>query len=98
MNDLPPPGSTDSDVTAPPAPSPSSPTLPASSVPDSSVPDSSVPLAPASAADGGEHAPAGTGAAVAQGSVAAARAQTQRASSNEAMPTIAGIGVLLVNL
>jgi protoporphyrin/coproporphyrin ferrochelatase len=95
MNDLPPPGSTDSDVTAPPAPSPSSPTLPASSVPDSSVPDSSVPLAPASAADGAEHAPAATGAAVPQGSVAAARAQTQRASSNEAMPTI---GVLLVNL
>jgi ferrochelatase len=98
MNDLPPPGSTDSDVTAPPAPSPSSPTLPASSVPDSSVPDSSVPLAPASAADGAKHAAAATGAAVPQGSVATARAQTQRASSNEAMPTIAGIGVLLVNL
>jgi len=98
MNDLPPPGSTDSDVTAPPAPSPSSPTLPASSVPDSSVPDSSVPLAPASAADGAEPAPAAAQAAAPQSSVAAARAQTQRATSNEAMPTIAGIGVLLVNL
>ncbi len=33
-----------------------------------------------------------------QSSVATAQAQTQRATSNEAMPTIAGIGVLLVNL
>ena len=91
MNDLPPPGSTVSDVTAQPAPS--SPTVTALSVP----------LAPASAAaDSAEHPalePGATAEAAApQSSVAAARAQTQRATSNEAMPTIAGIGVLLVNL
>ena len=89
MNDLPPPGSTESDVTAQPAPS--SPTVTALSVP----------LAPASAAaDSAEHPalePGATaGAAAPQSSVAAA--QTQRATSNEAMPTIPGIGVLLVNL
>ena len=94
MNDLPPPGSTESDVTAQPAPS--SPTVTALSVP----------LAPASAAaDSAEHPPAAAlepgaaaEAATPQSSVAAARAQTQRATSNEAMPTIPGIGVLLVNL
>jgi ferrochelatase len=36
--------------------------------------------------------------AVSESSAAAARAQTLGATSNEAMPTIAGIGVLLVNL
>jgi ferrochelatase len=36
--------------------------------------------------------------AASESSVAAARAQTLGATSNEAMPTIAGIGVLLVNL
>jgi protoporphyrin/coproporphyrin ferrochelatase len=99
MNDVPPTGSTDNDVMAPPAP--------ASSSSSPSMASSSVPLAPAngSAADAGERAPAvsaaPTGPAQAsapQSSVAAARAQTQGATSNEAMPTIAGIGILLVNL
>ena len=98
MSDMPPTGSTESDVKAPDAPASSA------SPPMAS---SSTPLAPAdgSAADLAERAPsvseAPTGAAQAsapESSVAAARAQTQSATSNEAMPTIAGIGVLLVNL
>jgi protoporphyrin/coproporphyrin ferrochelatase len=99
MNDVPPTGSTDNDVMAPPAP--------ASSSSSPSMASSSVPLGPAdgSAAEVAERAPAVSGAptgpaqaSAPQSSVAAARAQTQSATSNEAMPTIAGVGVLLVNL
>ena len=87
MNDVPPTGSADSEVIAPPA------LL------------SSAPLAPASALDAADRVPsvgeAPTDAvepAAPQSSVAAVRAQTLSATSNEAMPTISGIGVLLVNL
>jgi protoporphyrin/coproporphyrin ferrochelatase len=99
MNDVPPTDSAENDVMAPPAP--------ASSSSSPSMASSSVPLAPAdgSAAEVAERAPAASGAptgpaqaSAPQSSVAAARAQTQSATSNEAMPTIAGIGVLLVNL
>src|SRR5689334_1550934 len=93
MNDVPPTGSADSDVMAPSAP------------PSSSAPAPSAPLAPAVASDVADRAAtvddAQTGPverAAPQSSVAAARAQTANATSNEAMPTIAGIGVLLVNL
>ena len=62
-------------------------------------------LAAASASDAADHAPAvgearqrPLDAAAPQSSVAAARAETLSATSNEAMPTISGIGVLLVNL
>ena len=93
MNDLPPTGSTRSDVTA--QPSPSSPTMAGSSAPALSAA-----LAPASAADiaGNAAAVAPNEADVPRSSVAAARAQTQRAAGNEATPTTPGIGVLLVNL
>jgi protoporphyrin/coproporphyrin ferrochelatase len=93
MNDLPPTGSTRSDVTA--QLSPSSPTMA-----DSSAPALSAALAPASAADiaGNAAAVAPDEADVPRSSVAAARAQTQRAAGNEATPTTPGIGVLLVNL
>jgi protoporphyrin/coproporphyrin ferrochelatase len=93
MNDLPPTGSTRSDVTA--QLSPSSPTMA-----DSSAPALSAALAPASAADiaGNAAAVAPNEADVPRSSVAAARAQTQRAAGNEATPTTPGIGVLLVNL
>ena len=87
MNDVPPTGSADSGVIAPPAPL------------------SSAPLAPASALDAADRVPSAGEAptdavepAAPQSSVAAARAQTLSATSNEAMPTISGIGVLLVNL
>jgi protoporphyrin/coproporphyrin ferrochelatase len=98
MNDVPPTGSTESDVKAPDAPASSA---------SPPIASSSMPLAPGdgSAADLAERpppvseAPSGPAqASVPQSSVAAARAQTQSATSNEAMPTIAGIGVLLVNL
>jgi protoporphyrin/coproporphyrin ferrochelatase len=98
MNDMPPTGSTESDVKAPDA---------SASSASSPMATSSMPIAPGdgSAADLAERAPpvgeAPTGPAQAsapQRSVAAARTQTQGATSNEAMPTIAGIGVLLVNL
>jgi len=92
MNDVPPTGSADSEVIAPPAPSP--PPAPSSSAPSA-----------ASASDIADRVPsvgeAPTDAvepAAPQSSVAAARAQTLSATSNEAMPTISGIGVLLVNL
>jgi len=92
MNDVPPTGSADSEVIAPPAPSP--PPGPSSSAPSA-----------ASASDIADRVPsvgeAPTDAiepAAPQSSVAAARAQTLSATSNEAMPTISGIGVLLVNL
>jgi protoporphyrin/coproporphyrin ferrochelatase len=98
MNDVPPTGSADSEVMAPPAPSsPPAPSL--------SAPSSSALLAAASASDVANRAPAVSEAptgpaepAASESSVAAARAQTLGATSNEAMPTIAGIGVLLVNL
>jgi protoporphyrin/coproporphyrin ferrochelatase len=101
MNNVPPTGSTESDVMAPDAPAASS-----SAASSATVASSSMPLAPAdgSTADEAERAPAASemtgpaGASSPQSSVAAARAQTQGATSNEAMPTIAGIGVLLVNL
>src|ERR1700722_13100110 len=97
MNDVP-TGSADSEVMAPPAPlSPPA--------PSSSAPSSSALLAAAPASDVANRAPAvgeaPTGPAepaASESSVAAARAQTLGATSNEAMPTIAGIGVLLVNL
>jgi ferrochelatase len=98
MNDVPPTGSAESEVMAPPASSPAS-------AHSSSAPSSSALLSPASASDAADHAPAfgeaSTGpvnAAAPRSSVAAARAETLSASSNEAMPTISGIGVLLVNL
>ena len=98
MNDVPPTGSAESEVMAPPASS-------SASAPSSSTPSSSALLAPASASDVANRAPAvgeaPTGPAepaASESSVAAARAQTLGATSNEAMPTIAGIGVLLVNL
>ena len=97
MNDVP-TGSADSEVMAPLAPS-------SSPAPSSSAPLSSALLAPASASDVANRAPAVSEAptgpaepAASESSVAAARAQTLGATSNEAMPTIAGIGVLLVNL
>jgi protoporphyrin/coproporphyrin ferrochelatase len=102
MNDMPPTGSAESDAKAPHAPAPSSPT-----VSPASTSSSSVPLAPAdgSDADAGELTPAARAATAGpveasapQSSVAAARAPTQSATGNEAMSTIAGIGVLLVNL
>jgi protoporphyrin/coproporphyrin ferrochelatase len=102
MNDMPPTGSTESDVKAPDArASSASPPIPPA------MASSSMSIAPGdgSAADLAERAPpvseAPTGLAQAsapQSSVAAAPTQTQSAASNEAMPTIAGIGVLLVNL
>jgi ferrochelatase len=98
MNDVPPTGSADSEVMAPLAPS-------SSPAPSSSAPSSSALLAAASASDVANRAPAVSEAptgpaepAASESSVAAARAQTLGATSNEAMPTIAGIGVLLVNL
>jgi ferrochelatase len=98
MNDVPPTGSAESEVMAPPASS-------SASAHSSSAPSSSALLSPASASDAADHAPAvgeaSTGpvnAAAPRSSVAAARAETLSASSNEAMPTISGIGVLLVNL
>ena len=97
MNDVP-TGSADSEVMAPLAPS-------SSPAPSSSAPSSSALLAAASASDVANRAPAVSEAptgpaepAASESSVAAARAQTLGATSNEAMPTIAGIGVLLVNL
>ena len=97
MNDVP-TGSADSEVMAPLAPS-------SSPAPSSSAPSSSALLAAASASDVANRAPAvgeaPTGPAepaASESSVAAPRAQTLGATSNEAMPTIAGIGVLLVNL
>jgi protoporphyrin/coproporphyrin ferrochelatase len=102
MNDMPPTGSAESDAKAPHAPAPSSPI-----VSPASTSSSSVPLAPAdgSDADAGELTPAARAATAGpveasapQSSVAAARAPTQSATGNEAMSTIAGIGVLLVNL
>src|ERR1700751_705657 len=102
MNDMPPTGSAESDAKAPHAPAPSSPT-----VSPASRSSSSVPLAPAdgSGADAGELTPAARAATAGpveasapQSSVAAARAPTQSATGNEAMSTIAGIGVLLVHL
>jgi protoporphyrin/coproporphyrin ferrochelatase len=91
MNDVPPTGSAESEVMAPPAPS--SPAAPSSSAPLAPAPASDVAGAPAVA-----EAPTGPVEPVLQSSVAAARAQTLSATSNEAMPTISGIGVLLVNL
>jgi protoporphyrin/coproporphyrin ferrochelatase len=98
MNNVPPTGSADSEVMAPLAPS-------SSPAPSSSAPSSSALLAAASASDVANRAPAVSEAptgpaepAASESSVAAARAQTLGATSNEAMPTIAGIGVLLVNL
>src|SRR5580704_3085811 len=97
MNDVP-TGSADSEVMAPLAPS-------SSPAPSSSAPSSSALLAAASASDVANRAPAVSEAptgpaepAASESSVAAPRAQTLGATSNEAMPTIAGIGVLLVNL
>jgi protoporphyrin/coproporphyrin ferrochelatase len=86
MNDVPPTSSADSEVIAPPAPSSSAPLAPASADVADRVP--SVGEAPMDAVKS----------AAPQSSVAAARAETLTATSNEAMPTISGIGVLLVNL
>jgi ferrochelatase len=93
MNDVPPTGSTDGEVMTPPAPS------------QSPAPSSSAPLAPAPASDVADRGPADAKApidsvapAARQSSVAAARADTASATSDEALPTISGIGVLLVNL
>src|SRR6516165_3538754 len=87
MNDVPPTGSADSGVIAPPAPSSSAPLAPASAL-DAADRVLSVGEAPTDAVEP----------AAPQSSVAAACAQTLSATSNEAMPTISGIGVLLVNL
>jgi protoporphyrin/coproporphyrin ferrochelatase len=104
MNDVPPSGSAETEVVASPAPSPAA---PSSSVPSSVAISSSAPSAPGPAADVADR-PAAAGAApagpvtpvpaVPQESVAAARAKMPAATSDEAMPTISGIGVLLVNL
>ena len=107
MNEVPPTGSAESEVVTSPAPSspvPSSP-IASSPMPSSAASSLSAPLTSATAPDGKDRPPAVDAAPAGQvtppapqESVAAAPAKTLATTSDEAVPSVSGIGVLLVNL